>query len=637
MLNLILTIAGMWGLAISMLALHRISPRYGLEPLLLLTAAITTLMELQWGTYIEPIPGLILFTSSNILLPVILMTIALLYIVDGSLITRITIYCVAGIATLAVVFLYFMSWQLSLPGGGSMRGFTPELLTATLSLRVPIGSFVALVVDMFMLTVFYQTLHNSHRFHEWFSAGVALLGALWVDAVVFSIIADLGTIRFMRDLPGEIVSKTMSGLLLWPLLGYYITRVVPRLPIHRDNEQRSAFDVFQGSLSQIKLALANTKSALEATEIERRNEETYFRQITENINEGIWLTSLDHNAAIYVNPAYEKLWGRKGTRMYGSFDAFAESLHPDDRERVLAGLGSQLDGNYSVEYRVVRPDQSVVWVRDRAFPIKNAHGEVYRVVGIVENITARKQVETHELALSVERERVRLLREFVSEASHDLRNPLGAIKLKLFGLRRVNSETQRKEILDELEQQVDRTTRLIDDLLTLTRLDNVRDLRLTKVSFSNIINDICTSSRVLMDKKGIQLELNVLHEDVLMRVDEADLARALANLIDNAVHYTTTNGTIAISVTRNGDELCIQIRDTGIGIPEADLPRVFDRFFRSDNARDIDPGGTGLGLAIVHKIIERHDGHIDVTSQEGHGTTFTILLGLVSAESEESV
>src|SRR5690348_1105868 len=112
MQNLLLAIAGMWGLAVGMLALHRISPRYGLEPLLLLTAAMTTLIELQWGTYIEPVPGLILFTSSNILLPVVLMVIALVYISDGSLVARITIFCVAGIAILAVGLLYFMSWQL---------------------------------------------------------------------------------------------------------------------------------------------------------------------------------------------------------------------------------------------------------------------------------------------------------------------------------------------------------------------------------------------------------------------------------------------------------------------------------------------------------------------------------------------
>src|SRR5262245_44741064 len=139
MLNLLLAVAGMWGLAVMMLALHRLSPRYGLEPLLLLTAAMTTLVELQWGTYIEPTPGLILFTGSNILLPVILMTIVLLYIADGSLITRITIYCIAGIAVLSVAFLYFMSLQLSLPTGGSMRGLTPDLLTGTLIWRIPIA------------------------------------------------------------------------------------------------------------------------------------------------------------------------------------------------------------------------------------------------------------------------------------------------------------------------------------------------------------------------------------------------------------------------------------------------------------------------------------------------------------------
>lgn len=106
--------------------------------------------------------------------------------------------------------------------------------------------------------------------------------------------------------------------------------------------------------------------------------------------------------------------------------------HPDDKERVLANLSRQSQPNYDVEYRIMRPDGTVCWVRDRTFPIKNEHGQVYRIAGISEDITERKQLEKRQLDLAIERERVKLLRDFINEASHDIKSPLTAINLKIY-------------------------------------------------------------------------------------------------------------------------------------------------------------------------------------------------------------
>lgn len=125
-----------------------------------------------------------------------------------------------------------------------------------------------------------------------------------------------------------------------------------------------------------------------------KNSEERFRQLAESIHEVFWLTDLSKNQMLYVSPAYEEIWGRSCSRLYTSPWEWAEALHPEDRERVLSAVQTkQITGTYEEEYRVVRPDGSVRWVRDRAFPITDKDGQVFRITGIADDITERKRSE----------------------------------------------------------------------------------------------------------------------------------------------------------------------------------------------------------------------------------------------------
>jgi PAS domain S-box-containing protein len=410
-----------------------------------------------------------------------------------------------------------------------------------------------------------------------------------------------------------------------------MTAVALKMPGHVGAKNRKTFELLFGSFEEVKLALIRTEQALEESEAQRKREAEYFRQISDNIQEGLWLTQPNQHLAIYVNQAYVSLWGRSAESLMAEENAFVESIHPEDRERVIVGLPSQFEGNYEVEYRIIRPDGAVRWVRDRAFPIRDEQGKVYRMAGISEDITARKELEQHTLALALERDRVKLLHDFISEASHDLKTPLAAINMKVYHLSRTTDPEKHQEHLRELETLSNRMGRMIDDLFTLARLENVDERGSELINVNQILRGICAGVRPITEDKHIHLQFQPDAADLMTYASGSDLQRALANLIDNAVRYTPNEGTVSIQTHTQDREIGIVVSDSGIGISPEDQTRIFERFFRASNARSADPGGTGLGLAITRRIVENHEGRIEVSSTVGKGTIFTVYLPLADS------
>jgi PAS domain S-box-containing protein len=543
---------------------------------------------------------------------------------------------VLGTAVLSVVILSLYDLHLTLPNGGTTTGLDIRSFLELREVRVTLASLLAFAADMFVIVIVYQGTKNVvPNVPEWIVVGIALLAGLWIDAILFSTLANLGTEDFRANLPGDVFGKTFSALLLWPIVAYYIIAIAPKIKGHVGTKNRKTFELLFGSFEEVKLALIRTEQALEESEVQRKREAEYFRQISDNIQEGLWLTQPNQLSAIYVNKAYVTLWGRSAESLLAEEYAFVESIHPEDRERILAGLPKQFEGNYEVEYRIIRPDGAVRWVRDRAFPIYDEQGNVYRMAGISEDITARKELEQQELELMLERDRVKLLHDFINEASHDLKTPLAAINMKVYHISRATDPDKRQEHLRDLEMLSNRMGRMIDDLFTLARLENTGEIANGVTDVNLIVRGICDGVRPITDDKHIKLECLPCEGELLANTNKADLERALANLVDNAVRYTPDDGTVSIQTRHENDQIIIQISDSGIGISADDQRRIFERFFRADNARNTDPNGTGLGLAITQKIIEYHHGHIEVSSIPEKGTTFTIILPLADTTKSE--
>jgi PAS domain S-box-containing protein len=624
LLNLLLLVFDLWALGGLILLLHRISASVGLVPMMTTVGALLVLLTSPLTAYIQPAEGIVFFITSNVLAPVLLMSVLVIYVTNGSVPARRMILSFVGVNLLQFIILQFYRAHLSLPGTVGLRNL--DAMLGGSNFRVATGSFVAFTGDLLMIILFFQWLKNRFRgVSDGVTVGLALLAGMWADVLVFHLIADLGTPNFLRLIPGDFIGKTLAALLLWPLVAYYITRIAPRLPGYIGAEHRPVFHLLFGSYDALKQALTSTEAALAHSEAERRQRDAYIQEITEQINEALWLVDAGSNRIFYVNPAYERIWSHTAAEIYADEKFFEKSLHPDDRDRVMDGLDNRLGGSYEIEFRIMLPDGTVRWVRDRAFPTRDASGRVYRLVGISEDITAHKQAERSQLELSLEREKVKLLNDFISEASHDLKNPLTAINMKAYYLMREGDAARRREYLADLESITARMSHMIDDLLTLSRLDNVPAAAPTLLDVNTLVREAAAAIQPLAEEKGLDLQLE-LGERLPVAAEPVNLSRVITNLIDNAVRYTPSGGSITVSTAARQQVALIRVSDTGIGIDASDQQHIFERFYRADNARREDPGGTGLGLAIVHKIVTRHGGHIEVQSAVGAGTTFAVYL-----------
>lgn len=228
----------------------------------------------------------------------------------------------------------------------------------------------------------------------------------------------------------------------------------------------------------------------------------------------------------------------------------------------------------------------------------------------------------------------RTQQRFIADVSHELRTPLTTVQGNLDLLCRgaADDPEVRREALADIEGEVARMSRLVADLLLLARVDAGAHLDRKPVELDTLLLDIYRQARIMSD--GIEVQLG--HEDQAVVPGDADrLRQLLLNLVDNALKYTPAGGRVTLSLFNEGQWVRVVVADTGVGIPAEDLrpgahgvPLIFDRFYRSDPARSRVRGGTGLGLSIAHWIVQAHGGRIEVESQVGKGTTFSVWLPL---------
>jgi two-component system phosphate regulon sensor histidine kinase PhoR len=215
-------------------------------------------------------------------------------------------------------------------------------------------------------------------------------------------------------------------------------------------------------------------------------------------------------------------------------------------------------------------------------------------------------------------------RDFVANVSHELRTPLTAIYGYLETLEEDAKDIQ-KDYVQIIKKHTQRLTNIVQDLLILSELEQKRKIEFEYVKLKKIVENVLTIYERKAIEKGLKLKLKIEDSIDKIKGDSFQLEQLLINLIDNAIKYTEKDG-IEILASKEKDFVKLEVRDTGIGIPEKDLPRIFERFYVVDKSRSRKLGGTGLGLSIVKHIVMLHNGKIDVKSTQGKGTIFTIWL-----------
>lgn len=226
--------------------------------------------------------------------------------------------------------------------------------------------------------------------------------------------------------------------------------------------------------------------------------------------------------------------------------------------------------------------------------------------------------------------------EFVSNASHELKTPLSSIKLICDSLLQ-NPDTDRamvNEFLVDMNEQVDRLTRIVNKLLSLTKLDSSAEAETEAFNFSTVnlqilVQNVVRALSPLAENKNIMIETH-LPDSVFLRVDSDKIWEAVYNILDNSIKYTPPDGRVYVELYRDEENVYITISDNGIGMAEGEFAKIFDRFYRVDKARARETGGTGLGLSIALSAVELHGGYIEVESREDEGSLFRIVLPLTS-------
>jgi signal transduction histidine kinase len=243
--------------------------------------------------------------------------------------------------------------------------------------------------------------------------------------------------------------------------------------------------------------------------------------------------------------------------------------------------------------------------------------------------TKSDDAEKYKIQLAVEKERVAVLRRFLSDASHDLRTPLTNLKTSSYLVKRLaHDPDKQKHHIEVIEKQTSKLERLLTDFLMMSRLDMAAtgEFQFGLVDINHFVKEVVESKRPLANAKNhtVVFEFDETLNRVLL--DKGKFPLAVGNLFSNACTYTPHGGTITIRTYKKDDRIAIDFQDTGIGIKQEDLDKIFETFFRADDAKNADTGGAGLGLAIAKRIVEVHDGALHVESEPGKGSTFTIML-----------
>lgn len=372
--------------------------------------------------------------------------------------------------------------------------------------------------------------------------------------------------------------------------------------------------------NQAAVALNNTR-LFRQTILEKQR----LEKILGNMADGLLLLD-DNNRVVNINPALERILGIEaesfvglipsevpsGTGLTpladlctalssGKLDASTSTKGVDEKEVTL----------HSPTNRVLRLTSSVV--------ADSAGRESGKVV-IVHDVTREKELD-------------QMKSDFLSNTSHELRTPLHSIKgfLKLLRSDKVPDPQTRKEFLDTIFDQSERLGVLIDDLLDIHRLESGNFIiKKQRTSLNEVIDNTVTELYGLANESGITLVQHIPTGLPEMKVDELRIKQVMTNLIHNAIKFSTQKGTVAVAASASDIDFLFQVTDQGIGIPEEDIPHIFERFYRVDNSMTRNTAGSGLGLCVSKQIIEAHGGRIWAESTLGQGSTLSFTVPLVT-------
>ncbi len=419
----------------------------------------------------------------------------------------------------------------------------------------------------------------------------------------------------INKLNKDIVSSSVIAIVLSLLIGYALSKTIT-IPII--NIMHKAQKVATGDFDQVlevksddeigKLTKTFNFMAKELKHnlVEISSEKNKLETVLKYMTDGVIAFNFEGDL-IHANPVSKQMLGLNNTKI--CFAEFSEKYN----------IG--VDLNEMVYLETPLSKENIINVNNKIIKIYFAvfTDEEQRVEGVIvvlQDITEQQKLEN-------------MRKEFVANVSHELRTPLTSIKsyaetLLDGGLQ--DMETAER-FLGVINSEADRMTRLVKDLLQLSRMDNQKmQFKMKIISFTQLVKNSVEKMQIEAKNKGQLLECFSIGDIPDIKADYDRLEQVVLNILSNSIKYTPENGNITVYIGKTHREVYFKVSDTGVGIPEEDIDRIFERFYRVDKARSREMGGTGLGLSIAREIVEAHGGAISVSSQLGKGTDVMVKI-----------
>jgi len=362
-----------------------------------------------------------------------------------------------------------------------------------------------------------------------------------------------------------------------------------------------------------------------------KESEQRFRLVADAAPVLIWLSGADKRFH-WFNKPWLAFTGRSMANEVG--DGWTQGIHPDDVDRFhLAYITAFVDRTpFTIEYRLRRHDGEFRWLIDNGVPRFRPDGEFDGYIGSCSDVTEYKNAET-ELRRADRRKD-----EFLATLAHELRNPLAPIRSGLQAIKMVGVDGIVEQATSMMERQLLQMTRLVDDLLDVSRLTNGKlELRTERIQLQEVIAAALETSRPVIEQQSIGLTVVLPDEPIFVDGDSIRLAQVVSNLLNNSAKYTHRDGHIRVSVTRDGETAVLAVADNGIGIPTHMLEAVFEMFTQVDRTLEKTSGGLGVGLSLVKGLIQLHGGTIEAFSAgEGRGSELVVRLPIAPSAVRES-
>jgi PAS domain S-box-containing protein len=490
------------------------------------------------------------------------------------------------------------------------------------------------IVDLAILLVAILALRNLYRHRRRFAHSGALRGlalmAIGLSAIGLFHLADLFTMFVLPQTSSPAAAMAaMENLHLnysWPIILASVLCLSGGISV-----TSARLLSLVGDLTQSRSALADELARSEQTQASLRTSEERFRLMAGHIEEVFWLNDSARRIQ-YVSPAYETIWGRSVDSLRSSED-WLQTIHTDDRARVEEILKCAVDeGGYDVEYRIVRPDGGIRWVRDRGFAIPDESSATYRMVGITSDVTVMRQRE----AKLQQTQKLESLGVLAGGIAHDFNNLLTGILGRTSLLqKRLASDAQLRDAVDRIESAVLRATELTSQMLAYAGKSQAV---VEQTDLSRLVGEMVPLLEVAISQSA-PLKLELDPQVAVVDGDPAQLRQVVMNLITNASEaITDADGVITLHTgvveadsryletvhtdagLREGRYACVEVSDTGAGMTGETKAKVLEPFFTTKFT------GRGLGLAAVFGIVRSHGGGIKIDSEPSRGSTFTILL-----------